>query len=306
MRAFLSRSISSVNDNKIHGIIAETEFRDYIAGLGYGAHISPGGWIIRSTSPVAFGARTAVLFPETVVPRKSYAPGARLAPVPPRLHTIASVFYHIGVDAYYCQPSIGLRGDPLSLSWQTTRLGGPVAGTSATLTDVMARFGPRKRYNFLRYKSKANAITAALVPTEFSKEHLRVSIQTASIVECSDVDGIFWGQRTTYPIEIKEKTAATDSRLGPYFGIDAGPFAKLAFYASRQRNMSSLFVVREIDSAHSRNLLDWWFITFDRLADSASWVTGSGGKNMIGRSSTVIRIPKAAFSRLDANALKLL
>jgi len=124
--------------------------------------------------------------------------------------------------------------------------------------------------------------------------------------EISDVDGIFWGRQYTYPIEVKEKTVATDSRLGDYFGLDLGPFVKLAHYAAKRGNLHSLFVVREIADVESRELINWRYITFDHLAQFASWVPASGGTNMMGGRSTVVKIPKCEFETLTAEALAAL
>jgi len=135
---------------------------------------------------------------------------------------------------------------------------------------------------------------------------LRVSFQKDFFSELSDIDGIFWGQYHTYPLEIKEKTAAVDSGLGAYFGLDIGPFVKLAFYAAKRGNLHSIFIVREIDSPQSRDLVGWWMITFDQLAQYASWVMRAGGTNMSGGRSAVVRVPRAEFQALNAETLSLL
>ena len=149
-------------------------------------------------------------------------------------------------------------------------------------------------------------IPTAQLAEEFWKEHLRVALNTRYMSEISDVDGIFWGRQYTYPIEVKEKTVANDSRLGDYFGLDLGPFVKLAHYAAKRGNLHSLFVVREITDVESRELINWRYITFDHLAQFASWVPASGGTNMMGGGSTVVKIPKCEFETLTAEALAAL
>jgi hypothetical protein len=67
--------------------------------------------------------------------------------------------------------------------------------------------------------------------------------------------------------------------------------------------MHSLFIVREIDNTSDRNLLNWWYITFERLATFASWIPTGGGTNMQGGGSTVVRIPKNQFTVVDAGTL---
>ena len=160
----------------------------------------------------------------------------------------------------------------------------------------MGDFGERsRRYNFLRFHSNADLIPENAISDQFTKEHIRIAFQNNFMCEMSDIDGIFWGQQNTYPIEIKEKTVAVDQRVGQYFGLDVGPFVKLAFYAAKRGNLHSLFVVREIDNQTERNLVNWWFIRFENLARFASWVPVSGGTNMQGGGSSVIKIPKSEF-----------
>lgn len=89
-------------------------------------------------------------------------------------------------------------------------------------------------------------------------------------------------------------------------GLDIGPFVKLAFYAAKRGNLHSLFIVREIDNPVSRNLVNWWFITFDELAQYASWVQQAGGASMTGGASAVVKIPKAEFKPLDRSHLERL
>lgn len=144
------------------------------------------------------------------------------------------------------------------------------------------------------------------VPEDFSKGHLRVAFATHYQAEISDIDGIFWGQQHTYPIEIKEKTPAPSKDMGPFFGLDVGPFVKLAFYAAKRGNLHSLYVVREIDNTQDRNLVQWWFIKFDELAQFASWIPQAGGPSMGGGSSSVVRVPKCEFHPLNAQTLTAL
>jgi hypothetical protein len=80
----------------------------------------------------------------------------------------------------------------------------------------------------------------------------------------------------------------------------------LAFYAAKRGNLHSLFIVREIEDVTTRKLKDWWYITFEKLAEFASWNPRAGGMNMGGGSSVVVPIPKAAFSRFDAAAFATL
>jgi hypothetical protein len=236
MRRFLSRSISSLNRNKLRGLLAEVDFRAHLNALGFGDRVSRGGWIARRVGPGEFAHRTAVFFPETIQPDTAY-PHDRQLPQPDiGLHTICATFHQTGIAAYFCAPMIPENRNPEEVQWHSTQLGLPRAQEYRAFPDSVGElFTPRGRpYSFLRYHADADLIPVEAVADEFTKENLRVAFQSAFKSQISDVDGILWGERFTYPLEIKEKTPATDNGLGEYFGLDVGPFVKLAYYAARQ------------------------------------------------------------------------
>lgn len=290
MRQYLSKSISSFNENKLNGILAEIEFRKHLINLGFEGRISQGGWIIRNVRTGNFGHYNSVLFPEVINAEQKYT-SSSLADPPRQLHTICSTMHQIGIKSYYCVPFIKDDGDPNSIDWFSTQLGIPTNDPYKDLENDCNGFLRRNRkYNFLRYNSDVSIIPDEYIPEQFTKENLRVYFANMFFSETSDIDGIFWGQQYTYPVEIKEKTPANDPDIGDYFGLDVGPFVKLAFYAAKKGNLHSLFVVREINNTNDRELVEWWFITFDVLAQYASWVPRGGGRNMGGGGSTVVRL----------------
>jgi hypothetical protein len=307
MRAYLSHSIASMNRNKLNGLLAEIDLRQHLESLGFGHRVSVGGWIARSTGAGNFGHNSIVVFPQIVQPDVTHAVGSTLQSPPIGLHTICSTFRQLGIQSFYCVPEIDIENDTSTVSWNAKELGipwdDPYRPFPLDLTGFQLR---RRRYNFLRYNTDVGTIPTAHLAEEFWKEHLRVALNTIYMAEVSDVDGIFWGRQYTYPIEVKEKTVANDSRLGDYFGLDLGPFVKLAHYAAKRGNLHSLFVVREIVDVESRELINWRYITFDQLAQFASWVPASGGTNMMGGGSTVVKIPKCEFETLTAEALAAL
>jgi hypothetical protein len=309
MRDYLGRSIASLNENKLRGTLAEIDFRNHLAQLGFAGRVSPGGWIVRRKGPDVFAHSTAALFPEVVDPGQQY-PANRVLPNPSHgLHTICATFHQSGIAGFYCAAAVPEPDNPNAMTWHAVQLGLPVQQPYLPLVDALAplHLSTRDRnYNFLRYHTDTTLIPDVAVPEEFSKEHLRVVFNTRYLAEVSDIDGIFWGQQHTYPIEIKEKTPAPSNDLGLFFGLDVGPFVKLAFYAAKRGNLHSLYVVREIDNTHDRNLVQWWFITFDHLAQFASWVPMAGGPNMGGGRSSVVRVPRAEFQALTAQALTAL
>jgi hypothetical protein len=316
MRNYLSTSLASgkkgtgeINRNKLNGLLAEIEFRKYLSNCGFGDRVSVGGWIARSVGNNMFGQNTVVLFPHTLSPNELIVSPESISPSF-GLHTICSTFHQIGIHSYFCIPMVSKQNDPASISWFAVQLGLPTQQEYKQFPSCLSHyFSPRKkRYNFLSNNSDASAIIDAYIPEEFSKEHLRVSFQNNFMSEISDVDGILWGQQHTYPIEIKEKTVADeDPRMGHWFGIDIGPFVKLAFYAAKRGMLHSLFVVHEIDDPIQRNHVNWWYITFEKMAKYASWNTSSGGTPMSGiGNSAVVKIPKSEFSELTVEELKKL
>jgi hypothetical protein len=304
MRDYLRRSISSLNANKLNGLLAEVELRKYLASLGFGQRVSRGGWIARREGSGEFGHRTAVFFPEIVTPDVDYGED-RVMPTPDLgLHTICATFHQTGIAAFFCA-AVATSDDPAAMRWKAVQLGLPTQQEFSEFPACVCElFRARGRpYSFLRYDADSTQIPEIAVSEEFSKEHLRVAFQQAFMAEVADLDGIFWGQQFTYPLEIKEKTPAADARLGDFFGLDVGPFVKLAFYAAKRGNLQSIFIVREINNTTDRQLVNWWFITFEQLAKFASWVSRAGGVGMGGGASTVVRIPKCEFRELNAASL---
>lgn len=309
MRNFLSRSIASLNLNKLRGTVAEIDFRSHLANLGFAGRISPGGWIVRKKGPGVFAHSAAALFPEFISPEAQYSANRQMPNPSHGLHTICSTFHQSGIAAFFCAAIITQDDDPSSHHWNAVQLGLPVQQQYQPLVQALIPLGfstRQRNYNFLRYHTNTALISDDAIPEEYSKEHLRVAFNTPYQVEVSDIDGIFWGQQHTYPVEIKEKTPANSRDLGPFFGLDVGPFVKLAFYAAKRGNLHSLYVVREIDNEQDRNLVQWSFVTFDHLAQFASWVPQAGGPGMGGGRSSVVRVPRCEFQPLTAETLNAL
>jgi hypothetical protein len=312
MRAYLRRSLASnrknpiLNQNKVNGLLAEVDFRNHLAKIGFQDRVSIGGWIARSKREDTFGVKTIAMFAETMHPGKDYGPKRKLPEPPQALHSIGATFHQLGIHSYFCVPVLGENENAESVTWKSAQLGLPTAQTYNDFVANLRKIGFIKRkepYNFLTYKTDVAKIPEEYIPEEFTKENIRIFTQNSVWAEMSDIDGILWGNQYTYPLEIKEKTSANNKDMGDYFGLDLGPFVKLAHYAARKGQMHSLFVVKEIDNTTERNLVNWWYITFERLALFASWTPQGGGRNMQGGGSTVVKIPKNQFTELKAETL---
>lgn len=304
VRSYLRKSIPSLNQNKIFGIHAEADFRKYVASLGASDRISPGGWIFRKKGPVGFGTKAIAVFPHSVRLHEDYSQAPDKTSIPLPLHTICATMHQIGIESYYAHPVRLKKGDMQLLGWKFIQLGVPWDTAFTDLDVVFSDFRKRERnYQYLRHKTDVSGLSLPDALVQFSHDNLRIFVETAYMAEVSDIDGIIWGERFTYPIEVKEKVAASDKDIGDWFGLDTGPFVKLAHYAANRGNLNSLFVVREIEDQETRKLRQWLFIRFEELAKFASWVPRAGGQSMGGGRSMVVRVPRAAFSVLNAKSL---
>ena len=305
MRAYLERSTSSLNANKLHGMKAEASFRSYVQSLGASQRVSPGGWIFRQKGEQDFGNSTVAVFPHRLDAGRDYSKEPSRTDIPLTLHTICATMHQIGIRSFYAHPVISGGSTGKIVVWKLIQLGVPWQTEFADADLAFTAFIRRsRRYNYLRYNTDVSSLSDGDVLVQFSHENLRIFIEDRFMCETSDIDGIVWGERYTYPIEIKEKAPARDNDIGEWFGLDTGPFVKLAHYAARRGNLHSLFVVREIEDPATRTFKRWLFTEFDKLAQYASWVPRSGGQSMGGSRSMVVRIPRTAFRELDAKALE--
>lgn len=287
-----------------NALSVKADFELFLQKTGFQKRLTPSALLAFQGWNFKNGWQATLFFPETIKPSVDYSINRQLPSPDYGLHTICATFHQIGIHSYFCSPMVRQDDDTESIQWQAVQLGLPVQQPYSPFPDNIEGFQVRsRRYNFLRYSLDVSSIPENTVPEEFSKEHLRVSFQNRFMSEMADVDGIFWGNQYTYPVEIKEKTAASDKKVGPYFGLDVGPFVKLAFYAAKRGNLHSVFVVREIDNPVDRNLVDWWIITFEQMAQFASWNPIGGGTNMRGGGSTTIKIPKSEFSPMNLETL---
>ena len=305
MLAYLARAYSSVNANKLNGIRAELDFARYVEGAGFASRTTPGGWILRPNRVASFGKESSVaLFPLPVAPAGRTAGGIDAGTVGTAVRAIAAHLQSANIDTYLCELDA-------SGAWNATLVGRPSEAAPVPVADVLkGRFTARTRaYNHLRYKNDPASLEGfndLELARLYALESVRITVAADYFAEASDIDTLLWGRSRVYPIEMKEKTRANDQDIGPWFGLDVGPFTKLGFYAAWYQRFSSLFVVREIGDVQTRKLVRWWVVDFDTIAKRASWVLRSGGTSMGGSASAVIRIPIDAFTELDAAYLQSL
>jgi len=317
---FLETQWSSINDNKIKGILAELAFKSFLNQQGI--HFIPGGWIMSpgNKTITQVPAREKVcLLPRNAPFSWQAASTNAAAPVTPAEISAYNYFRQVGVTTYLVCPSNIVEADfaipqpshravrasyPKSYHLDFMSISPNGQLQSNPVATVFQAFPVRNGNSGLRC-SQLNRIAASQAPWNDSEaiarlfwfEYTRYFVQIDYLV--SNIDGIHFiivPSGSCIPVELKSKTVANDTLLGDWFGIDMGPFAKLAFFTANSMNTDALYVVQEVDS--DRNHVEWYGIRFTELVKSCSWVWQAGGKGMMGGASSTYKIPKAAFTQL--------
>jgi hypothetical protein len=319
---FLETQWSSITDNKIIGILAELRFKSFLKANN--SHFIEGGWIMipadNSIHPIPTKEKICLL---PLSHRFSWEP-----PGPPQVPSLSGVaaynyFRQVGMRACFTKPTGVVEANfqlptrssirrqpakyPLPYGLEFLEISPSGALQLVPFSQVFANFPKRTTLGSrLRVNSTAridatkqpwinDSVVAGLFWTEYSKYYVQLHHRTAN----NDLDLFLIGQSgSAYPTEMKSKTPVPDSSLGDWFGIDSGPYAKLAFFTANSMHTDALFVVEEVDQ--SRNHVAWWGIRFTDLVKSCSWVPQPGGQNMGGGGSSTYRVPKKAFSPLTS------
>lgn len=314
---FLETQWSSITENKIKGILAELRFRNYLDTNGH--QFVPGGWIIVPGNPSL--AKIPAHEKICLLPRKhTFSWEAPAASSGPTLAEIAAYNYfnQVGMRTLFAEPTAVVESSfslpqarngsirasyPRSYQLELKEISGNQFLHVAE-SQAFSKFPPRTTGQGMRVyeKGRIDPTTQpwsdnSAVSDLFWFEYTRYYFQHAYIVSNNDLDLFVRGASgRSYPVEVKSKSPSADPSLGSWFGIDAGPFAKLSFFTSNSMSNDALYVVEELDTA--RNHVDWLGIRFTDLVKSCSWVVRSGGRGMTGGSSSTYKIPKAAFTPL--------
>ena len=277
--------------------------RDKLIEMNFGDRFSQGGWLIFQVGEGVKGLNPIFIFTQTIKPEMDYYVGRKLDDPPIPLHIICSTMYHFGVKSYYCVPSISVNNDTSSITWDTKLFGIPSTSPYTSLISTFSNISLRKiNYKILRYHIEANQIPLVSLSEEFTKKYFKLHFQNQFMCEMLDVDGIFWGEKLTYPVEIREVIVIKDKSQREFFEINLGPHAKLSFYDLKKDKLDALFFVKEINNLTDRQLVNWWWITFKRLAFFSSLAFFSM-RNFRQGGSTTINIPKSQFSLLKCENL---
>ncbi|MEI8602318.1 hypothetical protein P4S55_16465 [Shewanella sp. PP-Sp27a-2] len=322
---FLETQWSSINDNKTKGIKAETEFRQYLEKNRI--HFIPGGWILTP------GKNTKVEIPShhkiCLLPMESdfsWARSGRTTNVTPALMSAYNYFRHVGLTTYFVEArdvdeskfnhptksegaSRAVYPRPYDLIFKTISPNGEF--DEVNFQDVFLNFPFRDGNRGLRCYKKERINRelppwndCSLVRDLFWFEYTRYYCQIDYLISNNDLDLFIIGNSGgAYPVELKSKSPVIDTTLGDWFGLDIGPFAKMAYFTANSMNTDALYIVQEVDE--NRNLVQWLGIKFTDLVKSCSWVGQAGGKGMSGGASSTVKVPKLSFTELSSLLTKL-
>jgi len=319
---FLETQWSSHNrasENKIKGILAEVRFKSFL--FKNQVNYVSGGWLVIpgncSKTPLGPSEKICIL------PLKHHFTWEE-PNIENQTFTVAEInahshFSQVGIKTYFAKPTLIIE--------QQFELPKPSAGRHRAIypkkyklellsldnlsrpvvedPDKVFSLFPKRTGNIGLSCQKTGRIDTSQAPWTipnvvsdlFWFEYARYYFQRDYLLSNNDLDMFIMGRtRTAYPVELKSKKPANDRCLGEWFGIDVGPFAKLAFFTANSLRSEALFVVEEIsDSGQPTN---WLGMKFTDLVKSCSWVSVAGGKGMRGGTSNTLKIPKAAFTPL--------
>lgn len=312
---FLETQWSSINDNKLRGILAEVRLKDFL--IANEVHFVPGGWIL---TPGKYSLLNKVPTREKICVLPRHQQFSWELPRPDN-HGYASLaafeyFKHVGITPVFAIP------DPINESIYA--LPRPSAGkikaeypkpyllklyhpgpngqlNEVAASAIFSSFPERNGNVGLRCYGQGRIprdtlpwSDPSIVSDLFWFEYSRYFFQTDYLVSNNDLDLFIKGKSgKSYPVELKSKSPAEDRILGEWFGMDIGPYAKLSFFIANSLNNDALYVVEEVSA--EKEHLEWYGIKFSELVKCCSWVGRSGGTGMLGGASSTFRIPKAAF-----------
>lgn len=330
---FLETQWSSINDNKINGILAEIRLKNFLTANKI--HYVTGGWILSpgNSEHVDIPAREKIC----VLPRAhpftwEGSSSQSLKPFTPAEISAYAYFRQLGIKTVFAQPlaihehlyncptpaNSSKRASypkPYALGFlEISSTGSP---TSVAEDQIFEKFPARKGNTGLRcYKTGRITATdlrwaklnknelSATISDLFWFEYSRYYLNIARLMSSNDLDLFIIGESgRQYPVEIKSKSPAFDKSLKQWFGIDIGPFAKLSFFTSNAMNNDALYIVEEVSA--TREHIEWYGIRFSALVASCSWVGQAGGRSMTGGASSTFKVPKLAFKPLKELILDL-
>jgi hypothetical protein len=316
--AFLETQWSSINDNKVNGILAEVRFKAFLEAMQC-QFISGGLLLVPGNPSIASIPMHAKI---CVLPRPhsfTWNPADDRTTLGPADLSAYNYFRQAGIMTYFASPA---RVDESAFAIPTKKQGKAKAAyprpyalrlshvgqgndlKTVDASEVFTNFPRRSGQKGLRCneinrldRSKSPWNSADEVAQLFWFAYVRYYFHIDYLIANNDLDLFLIGPSgKAFPVELKSKSPAADKSVGEWFGIDIGPFAKLSFFKVVNPNNDALFIVEEVDA--NKNHVEWFGIRLTDLLRACSWVGQAGGRGMGGGLSATYKIPKAAFTKL--------
>jgi len=299
------------NVNKVVGALAEIRFlQEVVEEFHVRDRVVDGCWILVPPKPDFYNRRIAFF----LCPLAEHSLGPPVRAPQPVIQAALSL-KGLGIKSHYAIPFLG--GD-MPFEWKAIDISAPNPSEDPVpMENFMTDFPKRKvrtpqrhvSRRVVQYLQRFRQLPRDLTLRALGKQlFLDYLARTWVRLGTVDVDYFLFGAKYGMPIEIKEKTPASDeTTIGRYFGIDVGPFVKLAFFLKdAAKAFDAIFAVREIDDEERRDLIAWKYITFRDVLDSMYWVGIPGGESMAGFGSHTIKIPYGRFKTLTAQEMERL
>lgn len=319
---FLETQWPSINQNKVKGILAEVRLKSFL--LSSNTYFGPGGWIVVPGKPT--GTAIPTMHKVCLIPRtwkfSWQTGGVGPALLSPSEVSAYNYFRQFGVQTYFVDPK-GPDESAFIYPGRRTSRKSPAtfprpydlelkelvpSGELQTIDQEEAfSLFPRRSGQLGLKCNPVGRLNPAGVPWNaadtvselFWFEYSRFYFQVDYLMSNNDLDMYLIGvSGAAYPVELKSKKVAQSDSIGDWFGIDMGPFAKLAYFTANAMNTDALYIVEEVDV--SGKFVDWLAIRYTHLVEVCSWVGQRGGTSMTGGGSSTYRVPKLAFSPLSS------
>jgi len=104
-----------------------------------------------------------------------------------------------------------------------------------------------------------------------------------------DVDqfAISLSQKHIFPMEIKEKFAATENSSSKFFGIDAGRIMMM-LRLCLPNDANAIYLIRELNEAGV--FQGWKYITLSDIIMASGWNLQAGGRGMGGQNTQTVKL----------------
>lgn len=302
--------------NKALGLIAQLEFEKWVQAkseIVRNKHF-PGGWIVALKRQDFYALRTCFFVWPDIETAENLQQTVKGLTGNAQFHRLCSSLQAAGFDTVYC---FGTSSNPVpridSVRWKTFHY----ENEGLKEMDQQAYFGHwvgRGRVstgrawesNTLSYVRKLDDISLSrLVMPQLFYNGFFKAVYRASTADPYDVDGFMVSyDGKVFPLELKEKFPFDHQLVGKAVGVDIGRILML-LRICLPINANAMYIIREVDDSHDRNLIGWKSVYLDEILMKCTWQQMGGGPGMAssaggaGSPTSTIIMPHHIFSPMS-------